>query len=111
MAKNWRFTLFMTQAFVGIVSAMAIMIVYNSFGISQNGWFFMFQNNVPMLIQGIGQVVCSLAVVEISPPGLEATIYELLTSATNGAISLSTTLQTSFGIMFGVDEIDYNNFH
>jgi len=111
MAKNWRFTLFMTQAFVGIVSAMAIMIVYNSFGISQNGWFFMFQNNVPMLIQGIGQVVGSLAVVEISPPGLEATIYELLTSATNGAISLSTTLQTSFGIMFGVDEIDYNNFH
>lgn len=111
MAKNWRFTLFMTQAFVALCSALAIMIVYNTFGISQNGWFYMFQNSVPMLIQGIGQVVGSLAVVEISPPGLEATIYELLTSASNGAISLSSTLQTSFGILFGVDEITYKTFH
>jgi hypothetical protein len=111
MAKNWRFTLFMTQAFVAICSALAIMIVYNTWGISQNGWFYMFQNSIPMLIQGIGQVVGSLAVVEISPPGLEATIYELLTSATNGSISLSTTLQTTFGAIFGVDDITYKNFH
>lgn len=110
MAKNWRFTLFMTQAFVAICSALAIMIVYNTWGISQNGWFYMFQNSIPMLIQGIGQVVGSLAVVEISPPGLEATIYELLTSATNGAISLSSTLQTTFGKVFEVDEITYKNF-
>jgi hypothetical protein len=111
MAKNWRFTLFMTQAFVAICSALAIMIVYDTFGISQNGWFYMLQSNIPMLIQGIGQVVGSLAVVEISPPGLEATIYELLTSATNGAISLSTTLQTSFGKVFKVDEVAYDTFH
>jgi hypothetical protein len=111
MAKNWRFTLFMTQAFVALCSALAIMIVYDTFGISQNGWFYMFQNSIPMLIQGIGQVVGSLAVVEISPPGLEATVYELLTSASNGAISLSTTLQTTFGKVFKVDEISYDNFH
>merc|ERR1712048_1106128 len=67
-------------------------------------------NSIPLLIQGIGQVVGSLAVVEVSPPGLEATIYELLTSATNGAISLSTTLQTTFGKVFGVDEVTYKNF-
>merc|ERR1712224_294147 len=83
----------------------------DTWGISQNGWFYMFQNSIPMLIQGIGQVVGSLAVVEISPPGLEATIYELLTSASNGAISLSSTLQTSFGQVFKVDEISYDNFH
>merc|ERR1712224_503892 len=82
----------------------------DTWGISQNGWFYMFQNSIPMLIQGIGQVVGSLAVVEISPPGLEATVYELLTSATNGAISLSTTLQTSFGKVFGVDDINHENF-
>merc|ERR1719460_3060427 len=100
----------MTQAFVGICSALAIMIVYDTFGISQNGWFYMFQNSIPMLIQGIGQVVGSLAVVEISPPGLEATVYELLTSATNGAISLSTTLQTSFGKVFKVDDVAVDTF-
>jgi hypothetical protein len=111
LTKNWRFTLFMTQAFAGICSAMAIMIVYDTWGISQNGWFYMFQNSIPLLIQGIGQVVTSLAVVEISPPGLEATIFELLTSATNGSISLSTTLQTTFGKIFGVDAITYDNFH
>lgn len=111
MAKNWRFTVFMTQAFVGICSALAIMIVYDTWGISQNGWFYMFQNSIPLLIQGIGQVVGSLAVVEISPPGLEATVYELLTSASNGAISLSSTLQTSFGKVFKVDEISYDTFH
>jgi len=110
MARNWRFTLFMTQAFVAICSALAIMIVFDTFGISRNGWFYMFQNSIPLLIQGIGQVVGSLAVVEVSPPGLEATLYELLTSATNGAISLSSVLQTSFGKMFQVDVISVSNF-
>jgi len=86
------------------------MIVYDTWGISRNGWFYMFQANVPNFIQGVGQVVGSLAVVEVSPPGLEATIYELLTSSTNGAIALEASLQTTFGHMFNLDEINSDTF-
>jgi hypothetical protein len=109
--RNWRFTLFGTQAFVALTSALAIMSVYDTWGISRNGWFFMLQNSVPMLIQGMGQVVGSLAVVEISPPGLEATIYELLISATNGSIALSAALQVKFMQVFGIQNINYKTFY
>merc|ERR1719263_1774975 len=100
----------MTQAMTAVCSALAIMIVYNTWGISRNGWFYMFQANVPNFIQGVGQVVSSLAVIEVSPPGLEATIYELLISANNGAISMSSVLQTIFGRVFGVDGITASLF-
>merc|ERR1712183_332135 len=86
------------------------MIVYDTWGISRNGWFYMFQANVPNFIQGVGQVVSSLAVIEVSPPGLEATIYELLISANNGAISMSSVLQTVFGRVFDVDGINAASF-
>lgn len=109
--KNWRFTLFMTQAFTAVCSALAVMAVYNVGGFSQNGWFYMLQSSVPLLIQGIGQVVSSLAVVEVSPAGLEATVYELLISASNGAISLAVALQTAFGDMFKLGPINYSTFH
>merc|ERR1712232_124658 len=109
--KNWRFTLGMTQSLVALCSALAVMIVYDTFGIARNGWFYMFQSNVPNFIQGIGQVVTSLAVVEVSPSGLEATIFELLTSAFNGAIALSASLQTTFGHVFNLDEINANTFY
>jgi hypothetical protein len=109
--RNWRFTLFMTQAFTAVCSALAVMAVYDVGGFSQNGWFYMLQSSVPLLIQGIGQVVSSLAVVEVSPSGLEATVYELLISASNGAISLSVALQTVFGEVFGLGPINYKTFH
>merc|ERR1712070_414798 len=68
------------------------------------------QSSVPLLIQGIGQVVSSLAVVEVSPPGLEATVYELLISASNGAISLAVAFQTIFGNVFQLSEINSQTF-
>jgi hypothetical protein len=46
-----------------------------------------------------------LAIVEISPRGLEATIYELLVSANNGAISLNTALQSVFAGPFQLEDI------
>lgn len=111
LQKNWRFTLFMTQSMTAVCSALAIMIVYNTWGISRNGWFYMFQANVPNFIQGVGQVVSSLAVIEVSPPGLEATIYELLISAFNGALALAAVLQTQFGRFFSLEAINAKAFH
>merc|ERR1712217_270629 len=66
----------------------------------------MLSANLPSLIQGVGFVVGSLAVVEISPKGLEATVYELVISANNGAISMNTALQTLFAEPFELDDVN-----
>merc|ERR1719460_649339 len=81
------------------------MIVFDTWGISQNGWFYMFQTNIPNMIQGLCQVLSCLAVIEISPAGLEATIYELLISSSNGALALSAALQSQFAKPFHLDSI------
>jgi len=72
----------------------------------------MFQRNIPSIVQGLCQVLSCLAVIEISPAGLEATIYELLVSAMNGAMALSAALQSQFAAPFHLDEITQNDwFH
>lgn len=105
LKTNWRSTLFMSEFFLALASALGLMSIYDTWGISRNGWFYMFSANLPSLIQGIGRVVSSLAIVEISPRGLEATIYELLVSANNGAISLNTALQSIFAAPFKLEDI------
>merc|ERR1719247_958714 len=81
------------------------MVIHDTFGISQNGWFYMMQNSMPNIIQGLSQVLSCLAVIEISPPGLEATIYELLISSMNGAQTLGVAIQSSFAKPFDLDAI------
>lgn len=102
---NWRVTLVMTQAAIALCGAFSLMSIYDTWGISRNGWFYMLQNNLPALCQGLGRIVSSLAIIEISPKGLEATVYELLVSANNGAISLSVALQSVFAKPFQLDNI------
>jgi hypothetical protein len=106
MATSWRITLFMSQFFLAIASFSSMMSIYDTFGISRNGWFYMASANLPSFIQGIGRVVSSLAIVEISPKGLEATVFELLVSANNGAISMNTALMTVFAAPFQLDDVN-----
>lgn len=106
LTYNWRLTLIWTHAIISVLSILAIMIIFDSFGISQNGWFYLFYNQIPSFIQGLCQVLGSLAVIEVSPAGLEATIYELLISANNGALALSAALQSVFAKPFELDGID-----
>jgi hypothetical protein len=105
LTKNWRYTLVFTYGGLGICVIFGIMIIYDTFGISQNGWFYMFQNALPQIIQGLCQVLSCLAVIEISPPGLEATIYELLISSMNGAQTLGVAFQSALATPFNLDEI------
>lgn len=100
IAYNWRFTLIWTHGLISVCGILAVMIVYDTWGISQNGWFYMFQSNIPSVIQGLCQVLSCLAVIEISPAGLESTIYELLISSMNGALALSAALQSQFAAPF-----------
>eukprot|EP00928_Gymnodinium_smaydae_P052761 TRINITY_DN36930_c0_g1_i1.p1 TRINITY_DN36930_c0_g1~~TRINITY_DN36930_c0_g1_i1.p1 ORF type:complete len:559 (-),score=80.89 TRINITY_DN36930_c0_g1_i1:284-1768(-) len=110
MATSWRVTLFMSQFFLAIASALSLMSIYDTWGISRNGWFYTLSSNLPSLIQGIGRVVSSFAVVEISPKGLEATVYELLISANNGAMSMNAALQTVFAAPFELDNVNSENW-
>jgi len=106
MATNWRVTLFMSQFFLALSAALLLMSIYDTWGISRNGWFYMFTSNLPSFIQGVGRIVSSLAIIEISPAGLEATIFELLVSANNNAISLNTALMTAFAAPFNLDDVN-----
>lgn len=106
MATSWRVTLFMSEFFLALTGVTALMSIYNTWGISRNGWFFMFSSYIPALIQGVGRVVSSLAIIEIAPKGLEATVYELLISANNGAMSLNTALMTVFAAPFQLEDVN-----
>merc|ERR1719401_660540 len=96
----------MSQFFLAVASTLQLMSIYDTWGISRNGWFLMLSSNLPSFIQGIGRVVSSFAIVEISPKGLEATVYELIVSANNGAISMNTALQTLFATPFQLDDVN-----
>lgn len=106
IAYNWRITLIWTHGLISLCGILAIMIIYDSFGVSQNGWFYMFQSNIPMMVQGVCQVLSCLAVIEISPVGLEATIYEMLISSMNGALALSTAVQSQLAEPFDLGPIN-----
>jgi hypothetical protein len=96
----------MSEFFLALTGVTALMSIYDTWGISRNGWFFMFSSYMPALIQGVGRVVGSLAIIEISPKGLEATVYELLISANNGAMSLNTAFMTVLAAPFQLEDIN-----
>merc|ERR1711988_874828 len=104
LTTNWRITLLFTHGALAIAGISGIMIIYNTWG-AQNGWFYMWQNSLPSIIQGLCQVLSSLAVIEISPPGLEATVYELIISCMNSSSSLAIALQTQFSDFFHMHDV------
>lgn len=114
LTKNWRITLVFTYGGLACAVIFGIMIIHDTFGISQNGWFYMIQNSLPQIIQGLCQVLSCLAVIEISPPGLEATIYELLISSMNGATTLGVAIQSALAAPFNLDSIsqtEWQEYH
>lgn len=110
LTYNWRITLVWTYALLATAAIACVMIAYDFGGFSQNGWFFMAQTAVPMLIQGLNQVLGCIAVIEIAPAGLEASIYELLISSMNGAQSLNAVLQTALAKPWNLSQITTTNW-
>lgn len=103
---NWRITFVWTTMLVGCNCIFQyIMIKF------QNGWFYAFSNNILSIIQGIAQVLSSLAVVEISPTGYEASVYEFLITMGNAGITLNSNLMNALLPMFdltGFSKTAYN---
>lgn len=105
MDRNWRFTFVATGLIMALNGLFMIIMIYNWWGIGQNAWFFVFGNNVLNIIQGVSQVLSSLAVVEVAPRGFEASVYEFLTTMHNAGITLNYNLMGIFQPIFGVSEI------
>lgn len=105
MNSNWRFTLVWTNCLAILNAAINFAIIYDWGGVCQNPWFYTFGTQILSITVGIAQVLSSLAVVEISPPGLEATVYELLTTVHNGAITLTGVMTEKMITPLHIDEI------
>merc|ERR1719240_1233535 len=91
---------------------LQLMIIFNVWGVGQSGWFYAFGSNIMLLIQGVQQVLSSLAVIEVSPPGFEASVYEFLISVGNSGISLNANLMNIFVPLFhlnGINGVSYEN--
>jgi hypothetical protein len=114
MDRNWRYTFIATGLIMALNAVFMYIMIYNVGGIGQNPWFFVFGNNVLSIIQGVSQVLSSLAVVEVAPRGFEASVYEFLTTMHNAGITLNLNLMGIFQPIFGVSNIiapghDYHN--
>lgn len=106
MNVNWRFTLFWTNCF-NVVNILLFLPMIHNWGGLQNGWCISIAPSILQIIVGIAQVLTSLAVVEISPPGMEATIYEFLTQVHNAAITLNTIFSSDIIEILNLG--DFNN--
>lgn len=107
---NWRVTFVWTTLLLALNCAFQLMVIYNVWGIGQSGWFYAFGSNILMVIQGIAQVLSSLAVVEISPAGYEASVYEFLTTMHNAGITLNSNIQNLFLPVFALNGIAQSYF-
>merc|ERR1712137_1141431 len=105
MNVNWRYTLLWTNCFNVVNIALFFPMIYNWAG-AQNGWFVSIAPSILQIIVGIAQVLTSLAVVEISPPGMEATVYEFLTQVHNAAITLNTIFSSDL-----IEALDIGGFN
>jgi len=112
MNRNWRMTVIWTSALLAGAACLGLMTIYNTWGIGQDGWFFIITGTViPDFIQGIAQVVSSLAVAEVAPSGGEAFTYEFLTSVMNCAIALNLNLGNIFVPIFSLGDITLEKYN
>merc|ERR1712139_605711 len=81
------------------------MMIFNTWGIGQTGWFYALGSNILLIVQGVQQVLSSLSVIEISPQGFEASVYEFLISIGNSGISLNANIMNIFVPVFSLHGI------
>jgi hypothetical protein len=91
--RNWRKTKYASVAFSAGCSLLWIPAYYNSGG-TRNAWYTIFVDLDQQFAAGISQVLYSMAVIEVSRVGQEATTYELIVSVGNAAGTVSGILST-----------------
>jgi hypothetical protein len=111
MNRNWRFTFVWTALLLASNGCFQLIMIFNAGGFGQSGWFYAFGNNIMLLVQGVQQVLSSLSVIEISPPGFEASVYEFLISVGNSGISLNGNIMNFLLPVFSLNGIAPNYHH
>jgi hypothetical protein len=91
--KNWRYTQY-GSTIIASVMGFLWMLVYFNIGGLRDPWFTIFIDLDQQFVQGITQVLFSLAVIELSKPGLEATTYELIITVANASLTVSGIIAT-----------------
>jgi len=86
--RDWRRTQYSAVIFGALLGLFWIPAYYNMGGL-RNGWYTIFINLDQSFVNGLTQVIYSLAVMELARPGLEATTYELVVTVGNAACALS----------------------
>ena len=91
--KDWRHTQYGSTIIASILGFLWLLVYYNVAGL-RNGWFTIFIDLDQSFVSGITQVLFSLAVIELSKPGLEATTYELIITVANAAGTVNGIIAT-----------------
>lgn len=107
---NWRIIFLWTSVLTALNAGFQFVVIYNAWGIGQDGWFYGFGSNVTLFVQGIAQVLGSQAVAEFAPPGFEASVYEFMSTMHNTAGTLSANLQNLFVPVFQLNDISTKSY-
>lgn len=90
---NWRITHYSSSIFASVLGLLWLL-PYHRVGHTRDPWFTIFIDLDQAFVNGLSQVLYSMAVIEVSKPGQEATTYELVITVNNAAIALSGVLAT-----------------
>jgi hypothetical protein len=102
---NWRVTFLWTSCLTAANCGFQFIVIYNAWGVGQDGWFYGFGSQVTLFVQGIAQILGSQAVAEFAPPGFESTIFEFMSTMHNTAMALAANLQNIFVPVFSLNAI------
>lgn len=91
--KSWRITSYGSTILISLFSLLWIPAFYNVSGL-RNGWYTIFIDIDQTFAIGLGQVLLSMATIELSYSGLEATTYEFLMSLANSVATIKGILST-----------------
>lgn len=88
MNTNWRTTQYFAVIFSAILGLLWIPAYYNFSG-TRTAWYTIFVDLDQSFVNGLTQVIYSLAVMELAKPGQEATTFELVATVGNAACAMS----------------------
>jgi len=91
--RNWRITQYCSVIFSAVLGFLWFF-AYWDVGGTRTPWFTIFVDLDQSFAQGIAQVLFSMAVIELSKPGQEATTYELVITVANAAKTLCSVIGT-----------------
>jgi len=106
---NWRYTQLMTTTLIAGLNLAWLIPITCKHGWCRNPWFCISIDSSEQLVQGITQVLMSMAVVELAPKGLEATTYELLVSVANSFITVNVIVTTQLMAPFSLAHVNAAN--